>query len=662
MKSKHFFSATVLCAAALTLSGCGGGGTSADAGGTSSGTASLSVTATPSTLQAGSSTTLKAHAIIRGATPNSMVWSIAPIDAVGANDPRPQIGDTNCSTATFVPPVAAGMSGESACQTILTVPSEAKSGTWRVTNTAKTESGISVSNSQVITVTAQPAVGFRLLESSAPVYGYVNKLLTLSVPFTVNPGTTVSDIRYEWTAADDNPTKLPIAGAKNSIASVVPPIHGQYRFDVKATALIGGVERQVNGSVIAVINPIEFVDVIDAGAPQFVNMNQGVRLQGTILNRDDTLVYAPSWRQLDGIDGGPIRVELFNANSYSPSFIATTPGTYQFEFKVIKNQPDGRQVTSTTKTGVVVQTQSVAGFGFTASAGDIKTSTRGTPTVLQGSVTPQGNISNVVYEYLWTQTGGPATTISNDRSAVASFLPTVDGLYSFNLNVRATTDRGTSSVNATTQVSVSSQSTTPTNVGFALSATASPAMQASTNSVTTLTGSQVTQGDSAGVTYSYRWTQTAGPTLTLSNPTSTGVSFVPTTSGNYSFTFEVTATLPNGTTRTASAQTQVIVGGTGSVFSVSAGDAQTVVLNTPAVMQGSVLSQGFTGGATLTYQWEQIGSTPATVTLSNANSLGASFVPTAVGVYTFRLTVTSTDGGTAVLRSATTQVLVTPTP
>jgi hypothetical protein len=648
---------------AALAAGCGGGGTSASGGGTSSGLLSNDVSIATTKLTAGQSTAIAAHAIIRGAIPNSMKWTANPLQAVNSGDASPVFADINCASATFAPPAVAGASGEGACQTVLTVPPTAKAGQWRITNTAASATAGSVSNSVDIEIVALPTSGFQLLESSTPLTGYVNKPLTMNIPFTVNPGVNVTNLKYSWSASGQNASVVAIAGAHNSTATVTPLAAGQYTFNVVVSADINGFTETTSGAVVANVNPTNFTDVLDAGLPQIVTANSVVSLNGTIINRDNTLTYQTSWSQMTGTYGGPETIRLNNANSSNASFIApTTEGVYGFEYKVIKNQADGTQAITTAQTTVIVK-KAVSPV-FTVSAGDAQTVAVGASTTLRGSVGAQGNSAGVVYTYAWTQVGSTPTTafISNPNAATASFIPTVAGTYTFQLTVTATTSAGVTTVAGTTQVVVTGSGTTP----FSVIADAGPAQIAAPSSVVTLTGAQTVQGTATGVIYSYAWTQvgTTPATVTLAGANTKIASFIPTTVGTYNFTFTVTATLPDGTVKTSSSDTQVIIksassGSNSFAMTANAGAAQIVAPNAVVSLVGTQTTQGTATGVTYAYAWTQVGTTPATPVLSNANTATATFVPTTAGTYTYTLTVTATlADGTTQTATSNTQVVV----
>lgn len=649
---------SVALTALITACGGGGGGSS-NAGGTSSGLMSNRVTIDSASLTGGQSVGIHAAAAMRGSTPKSMLWTIASLSGGTAPGPVPSLNDMKCATASYSVPAVSGASGEGACNTILTIPTSAKSGTWRITNTASSDAG-SVSNFVDIQVNALTSSGFRLLDSSTPLTAYVGKLASLSLPFTANDSAVVSNVKYVWAASTANPAVVAVSGSQNSTASFTPTVAGQYTFYVSVSADVNGNAETATSTVVVVVYPATTVDVIDAGAPQIATPGQKVTLNGAIANQDKTLTYVTSWTQLAGSAGGPTTVNLTNTNSATPSFLAPSAlGTYGFEFKVVKSLPDGTQSLTTAQTSVVVQP--TASALFTVSAGDMQSVPVGSISLLKGSIGAQSNTTDIVYSYQWTQVSGPSVTLSNANAATASFMPTTTGTYTFSLAVKATnTSGGAVTVSGTTQVVATASATGST--AFALSADAGTAQSVAPNAVTTLRGAQTTQGSTTGVGYAYAWTQVgvAPAVVTLSNPSTATATFFPTVAGVYSFQLTVTATLPDATTRTATSNTQVVVGGAGNTFSVSAGNAQSILLNTPAAMSGVVTTQGTYSGATFSYAWTQVGATPAVATISNTNALTASFIPTVAGTYSFLLTVTADQGGVITTQTSQTQVLAHP--
>lgn len=659
---KSFITVGFAIAAAIGLSACGGGGSNITTGSGNAISTNEVVIQSP-TLQAGRSTALTAHVMMRGLTPTSMTWSATAIDAASQSSPAPIFSDALCSTATYVAPIVAGTTGEGLCNVVMTIPADARAGRWRITNSAASGTDGRVTGSADLEIVALPSGGFRLIESSVPLTGYANRPLTLSMPFTARPGANISNVKYEWSAATENPSINPISGARNSLATVVPVATGQYQFNVKVSAEIDGFEHIQNGSVIAVVDRADYADILDAGQPQIVRSNSVVSLIGTVLNRDDTMSYKYTWRQIDGPSGGPARVTLNNANSTIASFVSPAfAGSYGFELLVERTTPSGSIVHSSSKTTVIVDGSATGIFNITA--GNAQVGTPGTPVVLSSAVGSQAPSNGVTYIYQWSQVGATpaAVSISNATAQTASFIPTAAGIYTFNVTVTARSATGDVSVSAQTQVNViDASSGGPSQGNIALTANAGPAQSVALNQVVMLNGGQTLQGGASAV-YGYTWRQigTSPAVVAISNATSPSASFIPQTPGTYEFELTVRATTSDGVISTATSETRVVVGGGFKTYSVSAGNAQTVSVNTAAVMTGGVVTQGDYSGARFAYSWAQVGASPAAVTLSNPNSLSASFIPTVAGTYTFEMTTTVFDGGITSSRTARTQVLATP--
>jgi hypothetical protein len=514
-----------------------------------------------------------------------------------------------------------------------------------------------------ITILPLKASGFQIIDSSIPVTAPIGVLTTMSAPFSVNTGYTVSNIKYTWTSDPGNTTPINIIGASNPTPNVTPDTAGIFKANVTITAEVNGTRETVTGSVfltVPVSGIAETIDIVQAGVPQIVTAGSVVNLVGTV-NTSTGNQYAYSWTQIAPTPSLSV-VNITNANASTANFIAPSAiGTYGFLLTVKRIKPDGTVVVTSAQTSVVVNSMST--LVFDVFAGDAQSITTNTMAKLTGTATSQTTASGVTYQYTWTQVGTtPATVlISNPNTLTASFNPTEAGTYTFNLAVTATTPSGASTVSSTTQVIASTGGSTSATA-FVIAANAGLVQSVSTNAIVSLTGTQTSQGTVNGVTYAYLWTQTgtAPVPVNLSTPTNLVASFTPTVNGTYSFNLTVTATLPDNTTRVASSDTQVVVGGISTGFSVSAGDATVQAINASALLKGTIATQGSFSNAVFVYTWTQVGITPALVAISNSNSLNASFIPTVAGSYTLMMTVTATQNGIATTQSTQTQYLITP--
>ncbi|TDD58515.1 hypothetical protein E1263_19080 [Kribbella antibiotica] len=258
-----------------------------------------------------------------------------------------------------------------------------------------------------------------------------------------------------------------------------------------------------------------------------------------------------------------------------------------------------------------------------ANAGAAQSVAVGTPVTLNGSGT---DADNDPLTYTWTQTGGPAVTLSSTTAAKPTFTaPATPATLTFSLVVR---DGKANSAAATTTVT-----TTPVNAVPV--ANAGTAQTVNTGTAVTLNGSG-TDADNDPLTYT--WTQTGGPAVTLSSRTVQKPTFTaPATPGTLTFSLVVR----DGKVDSAAATTTVTVTGppnlaqgktaTQSSTSGTAVAARAVDGNTNGVFSAGSVTQ--TNLSTQPWWQVDLGSAAAvsTVTLwsrtdSNRLSAGTVFI------------------------------------
>ena len=382
----------------------------------------------------------------------------------------------------------------------------------------------------------------------------------------------------------------------------------------------------------AQVTPLEVS--IDSELEQHVDYGDRVTLRGSATGGSGTKSY--SWTQT----GGSATVTLSGANRASASFTAPTQSGDEWM---------GFQLTVTDASGTATsQTTYVDVFGtdseLSAYAGRDRTVGIGDTVSLSGSSWGRGGTRT----FSWSQTSGsPTVTLSNATQAGASFTaPTVTSNteLEFTLSVTARSSRvGTSSATDTVRITVSPS---PLEVD---AETASWSVESGTS--VTLDGT-VTGGSG---TLTYAWTQTYGPTVTLTDANRVDASFTtPVVASNSWLGFKLTVTSGDGQSDTATVWLQVTPATGPVALSVAAGTDQTVEGGETVTLSGSATG----GSGTKGYTWTQTGGSP-TVTISNASQASASFMaPTVTASTTLTFTLTATAGS----ETATDTVSVTVTP
>jgi gliding motility-associated-like protein len=243
--------------------------------------------------------------------------------------------------------------------------------------------------------------------------------------------------------------------------------------------------------------------------------------------------------------------------------------------------------------------------------------------------------------YAWTQVSGPAATMTGAGTATLGLSGLVQGTYVFSLTV---TDNlgATGSDNVTVTVSPAAVNQNPTaNAGL------DKTINLPTNS-TNLTG---TGSDPDGTISSYLWEKVSGPTVTMTNTTSTTVSLSSLVAGTYVFQLKVTdnqgATATDQVTVTVVAANQSPVASAGSDITITLPTNTTNINGSGSDPDGSIAN----------YTWIKVSGPTATLTNTNTATLTASGLTQ--GTYVFRLTVTDDKGSTG---SDDVQVIVNAAP
>ena len=357
--------------------------------------------------------------------------------------------------------------------------------------------------------------------------------------------------------------------------------------------------------------------IADAGADQLVNEGDSVTLDGTGSTDSDGTVVGYDWVQT----GGPT-VTLTGAATANPSFTApavTSNTVLTFQLTVTDN--DG--LLATDSVSVTVHDTNVLP---TANAGVDQTVNEGVTVYLNG--TGSSDSDGTVVQYRWSQTAGPAVSVTGGNSSTASFTaPAVstDTVVSFRLEV-TDNDGGT----ATDTVAITVRTT-----NLAPVANAGSDQVVNEGDGVTLDGTA--SSDSDGVIVSYNWVQTGGPVVALTGAaTATPIFTAPAVSAVTGLGFRLTVTDDDGST----AIDNVIV----TVNPL----LQITTANLPKGVQGVIYSETLTAVHGVTpYTWSIIlGNLPSGLSLNTATG-EISGTPTASGTSTFTVQVADQTASTA---------------
>lgn len=246
-----------------------------------------------------------------------------------------------------------------------------------------------------------------------------------------------------------------------------------------------------------------------------------------------------------------------------------------------------------------------------ADAGDNKTVTEGTSVQLDGSQSSDPESGTLTYS--WTQVGGPAVTLSSSTASQPTFLAPMVGTLGELLVFELIVNDG-ENFSAASQVSIDVN-----NLNHAPVADAG-IFPAAVNEGSPITLNATGSSDPDGDTLSYSWFQTGGPTVTLSNSTSSQASFIAPqvmSVGAY-LSFEVTVSDGD---LSSTDTVQIIIQNQNLNPIARAGEDLSVFEGTSVSLNGLLSTDE--DNSTLSYLWIQVEG--PSVTLSGSNTAEPSF-------------------------------------
>ncbi|MGE6759589.1 myxosortase-dependent M36 family metallopeptidase [Corallococcus interemptor] len=337
----------------------------------------------------------------------------------------------------------------------------------------------------------------------------------------------------------------------------------------------------------------------------------------------DTLTY--NWTQT----GGYTPITLTGANTATPSFVADVDYSDVLAFQLVVTDAAGKtSIPKTVEIAIVNVNQApVAEASAPAEVNE------GDKVVLDASAsTDPDTVDQGFLEFAWTQTGGPAVTLTGAETDTASFTApevTADTQLTFTVTV----------IDSSGAASSKAVAVTVKNVNHPPVVDAGADQEVAARTEVTLSG---TATDADGDAITYAWTQVSGTTVTLSGAdTATAKFTAPNVAADEELSFRLTVTA-GGESASDLVNVKVSVDNraptvSGTTSTATEGDKVAITTNAKDP-----------DGDALTYAWTQTGG--PSVSLTGANTAKLEFTAPSVKSdtdLTFSLTVTDTHGASA---------------
>ena len=376
----------MLCA---SLSGCGGGTTTATA------TTNVAPTANP------------------GASQNVLVGAVVSMDGSASKDP-------DGGTLTFKWTLIGKPVGSAATLTNSSYPNPKFTADLAgnyvlslVVNDGKKDSAVAS-----VSVTATTA-------NAAPVANAgSNQNVTIGSTVTLD-GTASSDanndsLTYKWTL-QSKPSNS--SAAMSSLTSAKPTFKAELAGTYVATLVVSDGKANSDVAVVSVLASVaNSLPVAKAGATQNVVVGTSVTLDGTASTdaNGDSLTY--KWSLLYKPTGS--LANLTSASSSKPTFTADTVGTFVVSLIVNDGKADSAEVSSTT---VIAEALNAAPV---ANAGPAQTVLIGATVTLTGAASTDANADKLTYKWvLTTRPTGSTATLSSTSVVSPTFIADVAGVF-----------------------------------------------------------------------------------------------------------------------------------------------------------------------------------------------------------------------------------------
>lgn len=359
---------------------------------------------------------------------------------------------------------------------------------------------------------------------------------------------------------------LALTGANTATLSFTPPVNNgppiNYSFTYQASD--GNRSTVSNAVTVSVSNNVP--PVVNAGGDGTFAGGSTVPLQGTATDfENNPLTY--QWTQTGGT-----AVTLINPTTLNPNFVAPPKAAAAqiLTFSLVANDGTSNSAADTVDITIPADIAPIANAGQNANAAG------GSAVTLNGAAS--NDPENDPITYSWVQTSGPSVTLTGANTATPSFTAPVRTNAAQALIFALTVNDGI-------------LGSPPSNVTITVPANGAPVANAGSN-VTAGGGTPVSLSGSASSdpdndALSYAWTQTAGPSVTLSGANAATLTFTapPPALAPQTLTFSLTVTDAFGGTSTAQVDVLVPVN---APPVANAGTDATVAGNTLVTLAGTL--------------------------------------------------------------------------
>ncbi|WP_052141148.1 PKD domain-containing protein [Pseudoalteromonas piratica] len=444
--------------------------------------------------------------------------------------------------------------------------------------------------------------------------------VTLSGTASDNDGVITN---YLW-QQNSGPTVL-LNNANSALANfIAPEVTSSQVLSFKLTVTDDQGATASDDVIINVNNVPNQPPIANAGTNQTVTEGDNVSLTGSGTDSDGDVV-SYFWQQTAGET-----VSLTNPNAASTMFTAPqVTSTAILRFSLIVTDNEGATGTD----DIVITVNDIPNEAPTVNAGSDQTVDEGNTVTLSCSATDN---DGTIESYLWQQTAGETVSLTNPNAASTTFTaPEVTSTAILRFSLVVTDNEGATGTDDIV-ITVNDIPNEPPTVNAGSDQTVDE------GNTVTLSGSA---NDNDGTIESYLWQQTAGETVSLTNPNAASTTFTaPEVTSTAILRFSLIVTDNEGATGTDD-----IVITLNDIPNepptVNAGSDQTVDEGNTVTLSGSATDND---GTIESYLWQQTAG--PNVTLNNASSSTASFIAPDVestSVLTFSLTVTDDKGDSA---------------